>query len=373
LTDGNRVVQARLFYQHTRIAEHAARLATAVRWAQRGLRQLEGLDTREAVTWRARTLARLAFYRWRQGRLRESEELCHRAIAEARPVGELEAEAYASWVLDVALFESGRQDLMGHSERALEIYRRLGNLEEEGNVLNNLAAFAAYRWRWDEAIELFDSAAKSRRRAGVHAGVAASEVNLGEIMLDRGLYEQASPHLDKARRLWRSTGERAGTAYATALLGRLASRTGRHEEALALLREATAELRSLGEQGYAEFAEALLAEAEAFGGDPDAALSVAHRLIPTADRTLPLLHRVIAIARTRLQRGGAWEHVETSIAVARERDALYDLAAALDLSELTSEPDVERARERDEILTRLGVERLPTPSLGIVVEAPAAA
>jgi tetratricopeptide (TPR) repeat protein len=192
-------------------------------------------------------------------------------------------------------------------------------------------------------------------------------------MLDRGLYEQASPHLDKARRLWRSTGERAGTAYATALLGRLASRTGRHEEALALLREATAELRSLGEQGYAEFAEALLAEAEAFGGDPDAALSVAHRLIPTADRTLPLLHRVIAIARTRLQRGGAWEHVETSIAVARERDALYDLAAALDLSELTSEPDVERARERDEILTRLGVERLPTPSLGIGVEAPAAA
>jgi tetratricopeptide (TPR) repeat protein len=369
----DRIAQGRLFYRHTRIAEHAARLATAVRWAQRGLRALEGLDERDAVVWRARILARLAFYRWRQGRLGESEKLCHAAIAEAKPVGELEAEAYASWVLDVALFESGRRHLMGHSERALEIYERLGDLEEEGNVLNNMGAFAQYRWKFDEAIELWQQAAERRERAGIHSGTAASEVNIGEITLDRGLYEQASVHLQRAHRLWRSIGERAGAAYASALIGRLAARTGDVEQGIAALRQATAEMRSLGEHGYADFVEGLLAEAEAFGGDPRAALSIASRLIPSADRTLPLLHRVSAIALARLEREDALSELEMSLTTARERGALYDIAAALDLFEQLFEPDAQRARERDAILTRLGVERLPTVPLDTSVGAPAAA
>jgi class 3 adenylate cyclase/tetratricopeptide (TPR) repeat protein len=367
------VAQGRLFYRHTRVAEHAARLSTAVRWAQRGLRRLEGLDDREAVVWRARILARLAFYRWRQGRLTESEKLCHAAIDQAKAVRELEAEAYASWVLDWVLFDSGREQEMGHSERALEICERLGNLEEEGNVLNNMGQFAQYSWRFDEAIELWRRAAECRERAGIHSGTAASEVNIGEIMLDRGLYEQASKHLHRAHRLWRSIGERAGTAYASALLGRLAARTGEVEQGIATLREATAEMRSLGEHGYADFVEALLAEAEAFGGDPTVALSVAPRLIPTADRTLPLLHRVSAVALMRLGRSGALEELEISLVTARERGALYDIAAALDLLELLSTPDAARAQERDGILMRLGVEQLPTPRRDQFVEAPAAA
>jgi class 3 adenylate cyclase/tetratricopeptide (TPR) repeat protein len=365
--------QGRLFYRHTRIAEHAARLATAVRWAQRGLRELEGLDEREAVVWRARILARLAFYRWRQGRLGASEKLCHAAIAEAKPVSELEAEAYASWVLDLVLFDSGREQEMGHSERALEIYESLGNLEEEGNVLNNMGQFAQYCWRFDEAIELWRRAAERRERAGIHSGTAASEVNIGEITLDRGLYEQASTHLHRAHRLWRSIGERAGTAYASALIGRLAARTGHFEQGIAALRQATAAMRSLGEHGYADFVEALLAEAEAFGGDPRTALSIASRLIPSADRTLPLLHRVSAIALARLEQEGALTQLEVSLTTARERGALYDIAAALDLFDQLFEPDVRRAQERDAILTRLGVERQPTLPIDASIGAPAAA
>jgi tetratricopeptide (TPR) repeat protein len=192
-------------------------------------------------------------------------------------------------------------------------------------------------------------------------------------MLDRGLDEQASKHLQRAHRLWRSIGERAGAAYASALLGRLAARTGRREEGIATLRAASAEMRRLGEQGYGDFAEALLAEAEAAAGDPAAALSIADKLIQRADRTRPLLHRTRAVALNRMGTNGAVDELETSLTSARERGALYDIAAALDLLEALCGSDTDRAAERDAILTRLGVQRLPTPLTVLSVGAPAAA
>jgi tetratricopeptide (TPR) repeat protein len=357
------VAHGRLFYFHTVIAERSARLSTAIRWAHRGLRTLEGLDGREPVIWRARTLARLAFYRIRQGRLLEAERLCHQAIAEAEPVGELEAAAFAYYMLDFALFEAGRAEEARFSERALGIYEQLGDLEQQGSVLNNLGIHAAQEWSWGEALELLRRSAECSDRAGIPNGVAETEVNIGEIMSDRGLYDAAASHLRRARRVWSSIGERAGTAYATALLGRLAIRGGGHRDGLELLEQATQELWDLGEQGYAEFAESLLAEAEAFGGDPSRAEALADRLIATTDRTLPLLHRVRAIALVRLGRDGAAEELAQSLALARERRALYDVAAGLDLAEAMSWGNSEHAAERDEILAQLGIESLPMPPL----------
>ncbi len=383
LVDGDQLAQGRLFYWHTVIAEHAARLTTAVRWGHRGLRMLHGLQQREAAVWRARTLARLAFYRGRQGRLLEAERLCHDAISEAESVGELEAQGYAYWTLDWLLFELGREAETGYSQRALEIYEQLGDLEQQGNVLNNLSVFAAERWKWDEALELLARSAACSERAGIHGGVAATEVNIAEIMIDRGLFDEAWPHLQRARRLWRSIGEPTGTAYVDVLLGRLAVRAERDREGLALLRKASQVLRNLGEQGYTEFADSSLAEAEAFAGDPESALAIADRLIRAAeptDRVLALLHRIRALALARLSDDEAKDALAVSLALAREREALYDLAAGLDLAETLTWPDAERAQERDAILARLGIERLPTLPVAVletptvaVLETPAAA
>jgi tetratricopeptide (TPR) repeat protein len=234
--------------------------------------------------------------------------------------------------------------------------------------------YAYFGWRWDEALDFLRRAADCRERAAVHSGVAATEVNIGEVLTDRGQYDEAGLHIQRAKRLWSSTGERAGTAYATALLGRLAARTGREDEGLVLLRDAADQLRKLGERVYVQFAESLLAEAEAFAGDPRVALKLTKRLIDNAERELPLLHRVTAVALARLGRNGASAEIERSLTVARERGALYDVAAALDLSAALGDPEPTRLRERDEILARLGVQRLPSPRLAepeLAIAAPA--
>jgi class 3 adenylate cyclase/tetratricopeptide (TPR) repeat protein len=367
------VAQGRLLYRHMRIAEHSNRLTTALRWGRRGLRELDGLERHDAIVWRARTLARIAFYRSRQGKPLQAERLSRAAIAEAEPVGELEAQAYAYYMLDLALFDGGREEEMGYSARALQIYSRLGDLEEQASVLNNLGVFALERWRWDEAIPLLERSGDCYERAGIPGGVAFSAVNIGEIMLDRGRFDEASLHLHRARRLWSRTGDRPMTAYATVLLGRLAVREHRYSDGLALLREGANELRQLGEKGYAEFAETLLAEGEAVGGEPQRALKTADGLIPAADRMLPLLHRVRAIALARLGLDGAGDALERSIQAARERGALFDIAAGLELAEQLVRPDPEWRRELDAIVAQLGVERLPETPVGREVQDLAAA
>jgi tetratricopeptide (TPR) repeat protein len=370
LTYGDRLWQARLLHRHAKIATRAERLPAAVRWANRGLCSLEGSDERDATVFRARLLSTLAFIRQLQGRPLEAERLCRKTIAEAEEVGERRALAYASYMLDWALVESGRESEATHSARALRIYEELGDLFEQGNVLNNLAMFAYFRWDWDEALELYQRAADCTERAGRPSDVATTECNIAEILSDRGHLEEATVHLKRARRVLSSTTENWVAAFATTLLGRVNIRAGQHDEGLTLLREAVDQLRRLGLQGYGDFAESLLAEGEAFGGDPHRALEIARVLLASEDRSLPLLRRVQAIAHARLgDPATAARELEAAMSIARERDSIYDIAAGLDLAEAIGPTDSARTIERDALLARLGIKQLPRPSLQLLAAA----
>jgi tetratricopeptide (TPR) repeat protein len=362
LVGDDRPAQARLFLQHTTIARRAGRLTAAVRWGSRGLRALEGATDNDTRALRARLLAVLSYVRQRQARLPEAERLCRTAIAEAEAVDEEPALAYASFILDLVLVEAGRDDEAIHSARALEIYERLGDLEQQGNVLNNLAMFAYFRESWDEALELFEQAAQRAERAGNAGDFASTLSNIGEILSDRGDYEEAARRLRRAQQVSSATGERTSAANATVQLGRLAVRTGRYEEGLTSLRLACDELRRLGEYGYAEFARCLLAEANALGGDPQLALSEADRLFESADRSLTLLHRVRGVALVRVgDRAAGLRELNRSVEAAREQGVKFEVACGLDLLEVLGEPSPERARERDAILEELRIVQLPAP------------
>jgi tetratricopeptide (TPR) repeat protein len=351
-------------YRQAVSAERSGGSRAAVRWANRGLRLLEGVEGEEATRWRARLLADLAGFRQRQGRSAEAEALCRRAMAEAEAVGELRALARACWVLDYALVESGRAEEARHSARALEIYEQLGDPEQESKVLNNLGMFAYFRGEWDGAIELYRRAYTCSKRAGNPADMAYTDCNVGEVLSDQGRLEPAAEHLYRARRVWSSTGDAPGAAYANLQLGRIAVREGRYEEGLSLMQEATDDLRSFRLDAYADFGTGLVAEAEAFAGDPSRALEVVTPLLRSADRYLALLRRVAAIALARMKRvEEAAQELEASLLAARERKSHYDIAATLDAMEAICGISPEEGAERNAILAQLRIERLPRPRL----------
>jgi class 3 adenylate cyclase/tetratricopeptide (TPR) repeat protein len=357
------LAQARLFLRHVRVAHRQGGLAAAVRWGGRGLRVLGDAEDDRSRVIRARILAELAFIRCVQGRLPEAERMCRTVIEDFESGGEQRPLAHASYVLDLALMDLGRLPEAVHSRRALAIYERLGDFEEQGHVLNLLAVLERVRWNWDEALRLYDRAAEAYDRAGCRSGIAITECNLGETLADRGLDEAAVRHFGRARRIWSAVDERGAAAYAAGLLGRVAGRAGRIEEARKLVGDAAAELRAVGEMRYLEEVEGILAEAEAIAGDASRAVALAEKLV-SASTHEAWLRRVRGIA---LARQGQWDEavaaLESALAIARERGALYDVAATLDILVRLGAESEYGADERDSLLRRLGVVRLPALTL----------
>jgi class 3 adenylate cyclase/tetratricopeptide (TPR) repeat protein len=365
LIPGDAVAQARLFYRHADVAERRERLVAAVRWAKRGLRALQGVSSGEAASWRVQLLSRLAGLRERQGRQLEAERLCREAIPAAERIGERRALAYLYFVLDTALFRSGRLAEPANWERALEIYRELDDPENESKVLNNMGMVAHMEGRWDEVVELLEEVAACSQRAGNPADAAVSDLNIGEIRSDQGRSDEAAVRLRRARRVFSSTGDRQILAHLNLTLGRLWIRQGQRDEGIALIAQAAADLRQFGLDQVAAYADALLVEAWALAGNAERALALADRQLESAEAPPPLLRRARGLALAQLDdREAATHELELAAAVAREHGEQYELALALDALEQLDGPDSARETERDAILERLDVVRLPEQLTG---------
>ena len=353
---GDPIAQARLCFRRGQINEREE-LSGAVRWMRRGLRLLEGDPDPAAQRWRARLIAELGWIRQRQRRYGEAERLCREALEVGSASGELRAQARASYTLDWALFELGRFDEATHSARALEIYRELGDPEQEGRVLNNLGGLAYWRGRWREAVELYEQAAVCSERAGHAADVAFTYANVGEILADQGHLEEAARHLRRAHRVWTATEDRQGQAFASMLLGRVAAREGRTDEGLALLEAAVADMERFRVDFYTDLARSLIAEAHALGGDPERALALADAHLAAGSAYVSLLRRARGVALARLgERDGAVGELRLAEAAAREGGEDYDVALALHALDAL---DAGEPAERDAIFERLGVVAAP--------------
>ncbi len=188
---------------------------------------------------------------------------------------------------------------------------------------------------------------------------ATGDCNIGEILSDQGRLEEAALYLERARRVWSSVGQRQGVAFVTLLLGRLAVREGRYADGLELLEWAAAELARMRLDYYVGLARACVAEAEAYGGDPQRALSIADALLAAGDRNRALVHRIRAIALTRTGRvAAAVEALESALAAAGDSGTDYDVAASLDLLDALGALST-GADERDAIMARLRITALP--------------
>jgi class 3 adenylate cyclase/tetratricopeptide (TPR) repeat protein len=365
LARGRPIVEARLLLRHAELAVEAGKIRPGVRWASRGLRALSALESPEAAACEAHLLAMLATIRQRQGRPAAAIGLCRRAMRLAEETGEDRALAHACYVLDWALVESGRSHGEGHAQRALEIYRRLGDLGHESAVLNNLGGFAYREGRWADAVALYLRGADASARSGSAANAAFGDCNVGELLSDQGHADEGETLLRRARQVWKATGYDWGVAYATAQLGRLAARCGRHGQADARLLEARTRFAALAVQGDIVYVAALRAEAALFAERPAEAEAEARRLLeePEVGLLTPLLWRVLGAAHA--QQGdpdAAREAFRRSLAAAREQEDPFETLLALDwLAAVTG--DAAGDAERRALTERLAIASIARPPL----------
>jgi len=102
-------------------------------------------------------------------------------------------------------------------------------------VLNNMGGIAHARSKWEESSELFRRGLELADRIGDRSLGALMKYNLAEILIDRGLLDDAEPLIREVIRLWKAAGAEADTAEANRELARLLARRGEFDQARTLL------------------------------------------------------------------------------------------------------------------------------------------
>jgi tetratricopeptide (TPR) repeat protein len=343
---------------------------------------LDGDETVEAVRQRARLMSWCAAVLQRQKQPETVLEWCQRAIAEAERGGARDALAHAYFTLDWAYVSLNRPAEAVYSERAITIYEELGNLDLLAWVLNNLGGFRYLEGRWDEAIGLASRARDTFRKIGDDMNALIVALNIAEILSDQGRSEEADPIFHQAIELRRTGGIPLEIAEALSLLGRHEARVGNFAEAHAAFDESRDLYRDNDGDDFdlltteARRVECLVLEgrsAEALAGAA-ASLAIAEHL-SGASVIVAALHRQRGWAFAQSGEMGAAESafrasLKTANAGGENYGLIsndYEIALTLDalsrVERLAGIDSAARELDRDVILKRLNVVRLPEPPL----------
>jgi class 3 adenylate cyclase/tetratricopeptide (TPR) repeat protein len=353
------------------IRERSARYSEALRWYSRGLQAAARIG--DELKRRQVTLELGLAYagvRLRQGHFKDCVDWCRKVLDDADFAEDLSAIAHAYYLQHLAFTSIGSREKEAFRGLALPIYEEVGDLLGQANVLNNLGIDAYYDGRWEEALELYRRSQELRVRIGDVVGAATITNNIGEVKSDQG-------HLDAAKELFRESlevFERSGYRYminlATSNLGRAAARAGRCDEGRLLLLKALAGFHEIKAGSFVLETKARLAECAVLAGDPAAALAQADETLRAVRETgagpglRAMLHRVRGYAAG--QRGdldAAGEAVDESIRIARDGNAIYELAQSLEArSRLRAGRGTDGSgdeREASQFFERIGVVSQP--------------
>jgi tetratricopeptide (TPR) repeat protein len=184
--------------------------------------------------------------RYRQGRFRDAVRAARAALRAAEDAGDDREIAHACFLLDAALTDLGDPSGAVFRERALPVYRRLGDLVGEANVHNNIGIDAYYEGRLPDALASYRRSLSCRTRAGDVIGAATAENNIGEVLSDLGCFDEALSRFEEALAVWTRAGYAVGIALASSNLARLHVRRGALDAARPLLDTAETVFRDIG-------------------------------------------------------------------------------------------------------------------------------
>ena len=179
------------------IDERLGRYTRAMRSIRAGVRLLDdaGIDDAAGGGLRARLAVWSAVVRIGQGRYAEAVRDCDVGIRLAEQAGDDATLAQGYVTADYASASLGLADGHERSQRALDIYTRLGDLRGQATAANMLGTLAYYEGRWDEAADFYRRSRDAREQMGDPANAAVATANLAELLVEQGRIEEAGADL----------------------------------------------------------------------------------------------------------------------------------------------------------------------------------
>jgi tetratricopeptide (TPR) repeat protein len=366
LAKGDPVSQAQLLANKARVQDRAGAHVAAMRSVSAARALLAGVDTPEARRVDVRLDNLTAVIRLGQEKGQEARRWAVRTVERARDTDDPETLVQALMGIDHADLLLGVPVDGSSTREAFDICVANGFRPRESVASTNLGTYAFFRGDWDQAAEWYRQSKRAALEAGNATGASETDVNLSEILLNRGELAEAETRLVDAVRVLRASQMDWETAYAEMLLARVRLAQGNLIEARRLAEGSVAVFTDLSTRTSAFEASLVRADVVAQGGGHAEALA----LIEAAETAAKGDDEPLR-ARACLQKGAsltalgrtdeAAAVVETGLALAREQALAFEeallLALLSDLAAVTGDAvTAGRARsEANAILTRLGV------------------
>ncbi|MFD0598534.1 BTAD domain-containing putative transcriptional regulator [Catellatospora coxensis] len=186
-----------------------------------------------------------------RGHWAERVELCRWGVAAAARCGDPGAEGLMRSGLGVALIMTRRFDeALDVLQSALALTRRSGDARGEGHVHNNIAVAHAGLRRHDAAVEAYQQALALHTASGNALGVALGLNNIGDAYVRMGRAELSLEYLDRALPAARELGNARLEAAALSGLGQAHAALGDFDAALDRLRQALSVRRHRGDRRH---------------------------------------------------------------------------------------------------------------------------
>ncbi|MFO1413744.1 MAG: tetratricopeptide repeat protein [Burkholderiales bacterium] len=368
LAGDDRLFASSVLLKRSKLEEKLGKYPQALRWAAQASRAVEGLSGEEAARQVARLSAWYATVLQDEGRTQDAMRWATRAIDEAKAVDDPEALGAAYWAMSWALGVLGRDGAKDYLQLSLDAYRRSGNILRQAQLLTNLGVIQQWEGDWDGALASYEGGRTQSQKLGNSFDATVAQMNVAEILSDRGQLDEAQDELLETLPVWRASRYRYLLGGCLWLLGRVSLRAGRFGEALERLNEARALFVAVKREEEVLDVDARIAECRTFLDEPEAALQFAQaglaKLAPDA-KLVSLLQRVRGHALMRTgDLAGARQALEASLALARTRKDLQEtvlsLHSLLALLRVAGEPAPGAlAAEYDALVQRLAIRSLP--------------
>lgn len=256
----------------------------AISYLKQGLDVVERLDSPERERRRRSLMDRMAWVRFRQGKLDDALALTSSATlgADAQRTDDLTTLASLYNTMGGVLRQQGKVDeAIGYVERSLRAYERVGYSWGVANAYTNLAVLNYASGRWVEAAESFEKSDAMRREIGDISGRVINLMNLGLLRVATGDHARARRDLHTSLDIAQRLGQDYATGYTEINLAHLAVVQGRPGEGGEHLERASELSRALGEDELVQM-QWLQATVEAEQGDLETGIDLAQAALARA-------------------------------------------------------------------------------------------